>query len=77
MIIISFLERFACTFVPEPFRRLARQTRWSQRQGKIDPFEFLTSLTFGQMSASRATLTAQAQSLAEPISATIPPPSNI
>ena len=67
MLLPSFLERFARTFVPEPFRRLARQTRWSQRKGKIDPFEFITSLTFGQMSASRPTLTSQAQSLAEPV----------
>ncbi len=67
MLLPSFLERFVRTFVPEPFRQLARQTRWSQRQGKIDPFEFLTSLTFGQMSASRATLSSQAQSLAQPV----------
>jgi DDE family transposase len=67
MLLPSFLERFVRTFVPEPFRQLARQTRWSQRKGKIDPFEFLTSLTFGQMSASRPTLSSQAQSLAEPV----------
>lgn len=67
MLLLSFLERFVRTFVPEPFRQLARQTRWSQRQGKIDPFEFLTSLIFGQMAASRPTLTSQAQSLAEPV----------
>jgi hypothetical protein len=67
MLLTSFLERFVRTFVPEPFRQLARQTRWSQRKGKIDPFEFLTSLTFGQMTASRPTLSSQAQSLAEPV----------
>jgi hypothetical protein len=67
MLLPSFLERFVRTFVPEPFRQLARQTRWSQRKGKIDPFEFLTSLTFGQMTASRPTLSSQAQSLAEPV----------
>jgi DDE family transposase len=67
MLLPSFLERFVRTFVSEPFRQLARQTRWSQRKGKIDPFEFLTSLTFGQMSASRPTLSSQAQSLAEPV----------
>jgi len=67
MLISSFLERFARTFVPEPFWQLARQTRWMQRQGKIDPFEFITSLIFGQMSASRPTLTSQAQSLSEPV----------
>ena len=67
MLLASFLERFVRTFVPEPFRQLARQTRWSQRKGKIDPFEFLTSLVFGQMTASRPTLSAQAQALAEPV----------
>jgi hypothetical protein len=67
MLLLSFLERFVRTFRPEPFRQLARQTLWSQRTGKIDPFEFLTSLVFGQMAASRPTLTAQAQSLAEPV----------
>ena len=67
MLLPSFLERFVRTFVPEPFRQLARQTRWSRRKGKIDPFEFLTSLTFGQMTASRPTLSSQAQSLAQPV----------
>jgi hypothetical protein len=67
MLLPSFLERFVRTFVPQPFRQLARQTRWSQRKGRIDPFEFLTSLTFGQMTASRATLSSQAQSLAQPV----------
>ena len=67
MLLPSFLERFVRTFVPEPFRQLARQTRWSQRKGKIDSFEFLTSLTFGQMTASRPTLSSQAQSLAQPV----------
>jgi hypothetical protein len=67
MLLLSFLERFVRTFVPEPFRQLARQTRWSQRQGKIDPCEFITSLSFGQMSASRRTLTSQAQSLSQPV----------
>src|ERR1017187_6327428 len=67
MLFPSFLERFVRTFVPEPFRQLARQTRRSQRKGKIDSFEFLTSLTFGQMTASRPTLSSQAQSLAQPV----------
>ena len=67
MLLPSFLERFVRTLVPEPFRQRARQTRWSQRKGKIDPFEFLTSLTFGQMTASRPTLSSQAQSLAQPV----------
>src|ERR1035438_254738 len=67
MLLPSFLERFVRTFVPQPFRQLARQTRWSQRKGKIDSFEFLTSLTFGQMTASRPTLSSQAQSLGQPV----------
>jgi hypothetical protein len=67
MLLLSFQERFARTFVPEPFRQLARQTRWSRRQGKIDSFEFLTSLVFGQMAASRPTLSSQAQSLSEAV----------
>ena len=61
----SFLERFVRTFIPQPFRPLAVQTGWCRRRGKIDPFEFFTSLTFGQMSAGRQTLTAPVQGLAE------------
>ena len=64
----SLIDLFTRTLDPEPFRLLARKTLWSQRKGKIDPFEFITSLTFGQMSASRATLTSQAQSLSQPVS---------
>ncbi len=63
----SFLERFVRTFVAEPFHQLARQTGWLKRKGKIDPFEFFTSLVFGQLSAKRQTLTSQSQSLAEPV----------
>src|ERR1019366_5367340 len=64
---LSFLEQFARTFVAKPFCRLADQTGWRKRAGKIDPFEFLVSLVFGQMSASRQTLSSQAQTLAEPV----------
>lgn len=67
MLLPTFLERFVSTFIPEPFCQLARQTKWRQRAGKIDPFEFITALIFGQMSASRKTLSSQAQSLAEPV----------
>ena len=63
----SFLERFTRTFVPEPFRQLARQTGWLIRQGKIDSFEFLISLVFGQLAASRPTLSSHAQGLTEPV----------
>lgn len=67
MLLPSFLDRFVRTFVAEPFRQLARQTGWLKRQGKIDPFEFLTSLVFGQLSAKRQTLSSQSQSLAEAV----------
>jgi hypothetical protein len=68
MLLASFLQRFARTFVAEPFHRLADQSGWRQRAGKIDPFEFLASLVFGQLSASRPTLTSQAQTFAQPVS---------
>jgi Transposase DDE domain len=68
MLLPSFLERFQTTFVPQPFRDLARQCGWLQRQGKIDAFEFLISLVFGQLSALRQTLVSQAQCLTQPVS---------
>jgi hypothetical protein len=64
---LSFLEQFARTFVAKPFCQLADQTGWRKRAGKIDPFEFLVSLIFGQLSASRQTLSSQAQTLTEPV----------
>ena len=67
MLLSSFVERFVRTFLPEPFRQLARQTSWFKRKGKIDPFEFLISMIFGQMAASRPTLSSQAQGLTEPV----------
>ena len=67
MLLPSFLERFVATFLPKPFQDLARLTGWCKRQGKIDSFEFLTSLVFGQLSALRQTLVSQAQSFAEPV----------
>jgi hypothetical protein len=67
MLLPSFLERFVATFLPEPFRELARQTGWSKRRGKIDSFEFLISLVFGQLSPLRQTLVSQAQGLEEPV----------
>jgi hypothetical protein len=67
MLFTSFLEQFAHTFVAEPFRQLADRTGWRKRTGKIDPFGFIVSLVFGQLSALRQTLTAQAQTLAEPV----------
>ncbi len=67
MLCASFLERFVRTFVAEPFCRFAVQTGWRRRAGKIDPFEFLVSLIFGQLSASRLTLSSHAQTLGEPV----------
>jgi hypothetical protein len=67
MTFTSFLEQFVQTFVAEPFRHLADQTGWRQRTGKIDPFDFIISLVFGQMSASRQTLSSQSQTLTQPV----------
>lgn len=67
MFVTSFLERFIRTFIPEPFTCLARKTGWLKRHGKICPFEFITSLVFGQLSASRPTLSSQSQSLSEAV----------
>ena len=64
---LSFLDQFARWFVPAPFLQLARAAHWLRRQGQIDAFEFLTSLVFGQLSALRLTLNAQAQGLAVPV----------
>lgn len=64
----AFIQNFTRGFEPEPFRRLARQTRWFLRQGKIDPYDFLLSGVLGQASALRLTLNSQAQSLQEPVS---------
>jgi hypothetical protein len=63
----SFIERFTHTFLSEPFDLLARKTNWLKRLGKINPFEFLASVSFGQLSASRPTLTSQSQSLTEAV----------
>jgi len=59
----SFIEDFTHWFQPEPFHRLARQTGFCRRQGKIDPYDFLLSLVLAQASALRLTLNTQAQSL--------------
>jgi len=64
---LSFINQFVRCFVPAPFIQLARTAQWLRRQGKIDAFEFLTSLVFGQLSALRLTLNAQAQGLAQPV----------
>ena len=67
MFLPPFLAFFERTFTPETFGRLADQTGWRQRPGKIDPFEFHNSLMFGQLSAARQTLTAQVQVLSIPV----------
>src|SRR6266404_179410 len=67
MAITSFLDQFVRTFTPGPIRQLARETGWLKRQGKIDPVEFLASLSFGQLSASRPSLTSHSQSLTVPV----------
>lgn len=64
----DFIEHFAHTFEPTAFVRLARTARWLLRQGKIDAFEFLVGLVFGQMSALRLTLNAQAACCTVPVS---------
>src|SRR5205823_6225443 len=64
----SFLEQFARTFERGAFVQLARQSGWLRRQGKIDAFEFLIGLVFGQMSALRLTLSAQTHCCTEPVS---------
>src|SRR5580698_8230667 len=67
MLLAAFRARFVRTFVAGPFHLLADHTGWRQRAGKIDPFEFVTSLVFGQLSASRPTLSSQTQTFAAPV----------
>jgi hypothetical protein len=64
----DFIEHFARTFERETFVGLARASQWLRRQGKIDAFEFLAGLVFGQMSALRLTLNAQAACCTEAVS---------
>ena len=64
----EFIEQFARWFDPQVILQLARQTRWYLRQGKIEAFEFLVGLVFGQMRALRLSLSAHASSFTEPVS---------
>lgn len=64
MLPTTFAERFLRLFVPASFEQLARESGWLKRRRKIDPGEFLTALIFGQLSASRPTLSSQVQGLA-------------
>jgi hypothetical protein len=65
--LLPFLQRFVATFLPASFRLLAIQSGWLKRQGKIDAFEFLISMVFGQTSALRQTLVSQTLSFEEPV----------
>jgi len=64
----QFLEKFAHWFQPAVLNHLAREVGWLVRQGKIEAFEFLVGLVFGQMSALKLTLNAQAGCYSEPVS---------
>lgn len=59
----TFADRFTSLFLPESLLQLARQTGFFVRQGKIEPFAFVLSSVFGQLSALRQTLASLAQSL--------------
>ena len=63
----TFFDPFSPTFAPAPFGRLARETGWQQRTGKIEPGEFVARLTFAQLSALRLSVNAQGQGLSEPV----------
>lgn len=63
----DFLGKFSSWFEPARIVVLARQVKWLIRQGKIDAFEFVVGLVFGQMSALELSLKAQASSYSEPV----------
>jgi hypothetical protein len=64
----SIIDQLMEWFQPTEAEQLARESGWLKRRGKIHPLDFLLSLTCGQMSALNLTLSAQAQSLPEPVS---------
>jgi hypothetical protein len=64
----SLTEQLMAWFESADFEAIARASGWLKRQGKIDPVDFVLSLTCGQMSALNQTLNAQSQSLPEPVS---------
>jgi len=64
---LSFVEQFAQWFRPAELTRIAWEVRWLVRQGKIEAFEFFVGLVFGQMSAFRMTLNAQASCYTQPV----------
>lgn len=63
----EFIERFGSWFEPASILAMARQVKWLIRQGKIDAFEFVVGLVFGQMSSLTLSLRAQATSYTEPV----------
>jgi hypothetical protein len=64
----DFMASFARTFERSAFVDCARAARWLQRRSKIDAFEFIVGLVFGQMSALRLSLHAQADCYTAPVS---------
>lgn len=63
----EFINSFMLWFTFEEIEHWARQTKWSMRSGKIKAFEFFLGVVFGQMSALRLTLNAQASNYTEPV----------
>jgi len=62
-----FLLQFARWLTPSDAVAMARRSLWQIRQGKIEPFEFLVGLVFGQLSSLGLTLTAHAGCFTEPV----------
>lgn len=62
-----FFERFSLWWEPAAIIALAREVKWLIRQGKIDAFEFVAGLIFGQMSSLELSLRAQASSYTQPV----------
>jgi len=58
-----FIQRLTQLLCPELCQQLAQESGWCKRLGKINSFEFLFSLVFGQSSALALTLNAQATSV--------------
>ena len=63
----DFFQTFSSWFEPAAIMALARTVKWLIRQGKIDAFEFVVGLVFGQMSSLELSLRAQANSYTQPV----------
>lgn len=63
----KFFDQFISWFEPAKITALAREVKWLVRQGKIDAFEFVIGLVFGQLSSLELSLSAQASSYTEPV----------